>query len=66
MIGRVESYSPRKGYGFIMGDDGKKYFVPYCNVKTVSGSLAAGYAVTFNTGAGNKAYDVRFLYSWPR
>jgi len=50
MIGKVESYDAKKGYGFIRGDDGKRYFVPYVNVKTASGSLMAGYTVDFNTG----------------
>lgn len=61
MIGKVKTYDPKKGYGFITGDDGREYFVPYCNVKTASGSLSAGYTVEFNTGAGNKALNVRLL-----
>lgn len=61
MLGQVESYNPKKGYGFIRGDDGKKYFVPYCNVKTASGSLESGYTVDFNAGEGNKAFNVRYL-----
>ena len=61
MIGKVESYDAKKGYGFIRGDDGKRYFVPYINVKTRSGSLIAGYTVDFNTGDGNKAMNVRLL-----
>lgn len=61
MLGKVENYDPKKGYGFIRGDDGKKYFVPYCNVNTVSGILSAGYTVEFNIGQGNKAFNVRYL-----
>lgn len=65
MIGKVENYSPRKGYGFIMGDDGKRYYVSSGNIdknNIRSGQLASGYTVSFNTGkAGNKAYDVRYL-----
>ncbi len=51
----------KKGFGFISGDDGRDYFVPYCNVKTASGSLVAGYTVEFNTGDGNRAMNVRYL-----
>lgn len=61
MIGKVESYNPKKGFGFIRGDDGIKYFVPYCNISTPSGRLLPDYTVEFNTGAGNKAYNVRYL-----
>lgn len=61
MIGKVENYNPKKGYGFILGDDGRKYFVPYCNVKTASGSLSAGYTVEFSRGDGNRAMNVRLL-----
>ena len=61
MLGKVENYDPKKGYGFIHGDDGKKYFVPYCSVNTASGSLSAGYTVEFNTGEGNRAFNVRYL-----
>lgn len=65
MIGRVESYNPRKGYGFIMGDDGRRYYISSGNIdrnSIRSGSLVSGYGVIFNTGKiGNKAYDVRYL-----
>lgn len=61
MFGKVESYDTRKGYGFIRGDDNRRYFVPYCNVNTRSGGLLPGYSVEFNTGEGNKAFNVRLL-----
>lgn len=62
MLGKVESYSSKKGYGFIAGDDGRKYFVPYCNVRTRSGELIRGYQVEFNTEKiGNRAYNVRYI-----
>ena len=61
MIGKVEKYYPQRGFGFIIGDDGKKYFAPYCNVKTASKSLSAGYTVQFNIGSGNNALNVRLL-----
>ena len=65
MIGRVESYNPRKGYGFIQGDDGRRYYVSSGNINKNSirsGSLSSGYCVSFNTEKiGNKAYDVSYL-----
>jgi len=56
MLGKVESYNSKKGYGFIRGDDGLRYFVPYCNVKTRSGSLDAGYQVEFTGGRNERGY----------
>lgn len=56
MFGKVESYNPKKGFGFILGDDGLRYFVPYCNVKTASGSLGAGYQVEFTGGRNERGY----------
>lgn len=61
MIGKVEKYDRRRGFGFINGDDGKKYFVPYCSVKTQSGVLEPGCTVEFNVGEGNKALNVRYF-----
>ncbi len=56
MFGKVKMYDPKKGYGFILGDDGKDYFVPYCNVKTASGILEKGYGVKFNVGKNDRGY----------
>lgn len=64
MIGKVETYNSRRGFGFILGDDGKRYFVPYCNVKTASGALAGGYTVEFLAGRNEYGYvasNVRML-----
>ena len=62
MIGKVKTYDPKKGYGFITGDDGMEYFVPYVNIATQSKSLIAGCTVEFTRPAiGNKAYDVRYI-----
>ena len=61
MLGKVKRYDPKKGFGFIRGDDGREYFVPWCNVRTASKSLVAGYTVEFNTGDGNRAMNVRYL-----
>lgn len=61
MIGKVETYNSKRGFGFIQGDDGQRYFVSFCNVKTVSGGLLPGYTVEFSKGKGNRAENVRFL-----
>lgn len=65
MLGKVENYDPKKGYGFIRGDDGKRYYVSSGNIdrsSVRSKCLASGYSVSFNIGeVGNKAYDVRYL-----
>ncbi len=56
MLGKVKMYDSKKGYGFILGDDGNEYFVPYCNVKTASGSLEKGYGVEFSPGKNEHGY----------
>lgn len=64
MIGRVESYSDAKSYGFIRGDDGRKYYVSRGNIdknRIPSRVLHPGSTVEFYTGEGNKAFKVRYL-----
>ena len=64
MIGQVESYSDAKRYGFIRGDDGRKYYVSRGNIdknRVPSGVLHPGNTVEFNTGEGNKAFNVKYL-----
>lgn len=61
MLGKVFTYSSRKGWGFIYGDDGRRYYVSRGNVRTRSGSLTAGYAVEFSRGEGNRAVNVRYI-----
>lgn len=54
----------KKGYGFITGDDGIDYFVPYCNINTPSQSLDEGYTVEFSAGKNDRGYvasNVRLL-----
>lgn len=58
MLGQVKMYNPKKFYGFIHGDDGKDYFVPYCNIDLPSRSLSAGCTVEFNTGKNERGSDV--------
>lgn len=64
MMGKVESYSAAKNWGFIRGDDGRRYYVSRGNIdreRIPSGALSAGYGVEFSTGEGNKAINVRYL-----
>lgn len=49
-------YNQKKGFGFIYGDDGKDYFVPYCNIDIPSRSLSVGYTVEFTAGKNNRGY----------
>lgn len=59
MIGQVRTYSGKRGFGFITGDDGKDYFVPYCNINRESipsGNLSEGYTVEFTAGKNDKGY----------
>lgn len=56
MLGKVKMYDHKKGYDFISVDDGNEYFVPYCNVKTASGSLEKGYGVEFIAGRNDRGY----------
>ena len=58
--GKVRSFSPEKGYGFIQGDDGKSYFVHSTQIEG-GGHLVDGQTVSFSgepTPKGYKATNV--------
>lgn len=64
MMGKVESYSAAKNWGFIRGDDGRRYYVSRGNInreRVPSRALSAGCSVEFSTGEGNKALNVRYI-----
>lgn len=64
MMGKVESYSAAKNWGFIRGDDGRRYYISRGNInreRIPSGALNAGCSVEFNTREGNKAFNVRYI-----
>ncbi len=64
MIGKVESYSAAKNWGFIRGDDMRRYYVSKGNINRESipsRALSVGCSVEFSTGEGNKALNVRYI-----
>lgn len=52
MNGTVKWFDPRKGYGFILGEDGMDYFVHYTAIVQEEGfrTLRENAAVTFDAG----------------
>lgn len=61
--GTVKWFNARRGYGFILGEDGNDYFVHHSDIKMEGfRSLNTGQAVTFQIGEddskGKIAIDV--------
>lgn len=54
MIGIVKWFSADKGYGFIVGNDGKDVFVHSSQVQTESKSLIDGQKVSYDVEPGHK------------
>ena len=53
MEGTVKWFNPRKGYGFIEGEDGKDYFVHMSSIAE-GDSLDEGQKVTFDPEEGDR------------
>ena len=53
MTGKVKWFDSKKGYGFIIGEDGKEIFVHFSGiVKDGFKSLVEGEAVTYEIESG--------------
>lgn len=53
MTGTVKWYNFKKGYGFIVGEDGNDIFVHHTGIKH-GGKLTDGVAVTYDVEEGKK------------
>ena len=55
MKGTVKWFNSEKGYGFIVGEDGKDYFAHYSKIQAEGyKQLEQGQAVTFDVEEGPK------------
>jgi CspA family cold shock protein len=65
MEGKVKWFDPKKGYGFIVAEDGKEVFVHYTGiVKEGFKALTEGQIVSYEIGEGDKgvqAVNVQIL-----
>ncbi len=65
MNGKVKWFDSKKGYGFIIGEDGREIFVHFTGIaKDGFKSLEEGQAVEFEIGNGAKgeqAIDVKVV-----
>ena len=65
MEGKVKWFDSKKGYGFIIAEDGKEIFVHYTGiVKEGFKALTEGQYVTYEVGSGDKgeqAVNVQIL-----
>jgi len=54
VIGKVKWFDPKKGYGFILGPDGKDVFVHYSNIESDGfKTLNDGQSVEYNVASGH-------------
>lgn len=64
IYGRVETFDRQKRWGFIAGDDGRRYYVSSGSINVPSKTLDAGYSVVFTATCNNRGYraeDVSLL-----
>lgn len=59
-IGKVKWFDPKKGYGFIVGDEGQDVFVHYTSIQG-SGFrvLKDGEMVDYELAKGDKGFQAR-------
>lgn len=61
ILGKVKSFNPKTGYGFIVADDGREVFVHAVDVENYGQYLRSGHRVEFDirrVPKGWQAYDV--------
>ena len=65
MIGKVKWFDNKKGYGFILAEDGHEVFVHYTGIVSEGfKSLSEGQAVEYEIGSNDKgmqAVDVKVV-----
>lgn len=63
MTGTIKNVNTEKGFGFIMGEDGKEYFFHLSALKNVQiTSLQKGQEVTFEDAEGAKGPRAEDIY----
>lgn len=59
MEGRIKTYLPSKGYGFIEGDDGKSFFFHMQDFKSATAKIEENLFVAFEETATPKGYRAK-------
>ena len=55
MLGKVKWFNDKKGFGFISGEDGNDYFLPFSKInKEGFKTVSEGEEVTFDVEEGEK------------
>lgn len=59
-VGKVKWFDPKKGYGFIVGDEGQDVFVHYTSIQGDGfRALRDGETVAYELVEGEKGYQAR-------
>ena len=60
MLGNVKWFNNKKGYGFVIGEDGNEYFVHYTSINQGGfKSLKDGQAVSFVPNKSDKGLEAK-------
>ena len=65
MNGVIKWFNEKKGFGFILGDDGQEYFVHVSKLPPNCSAPKENDKVSFNpnvTVKGRQAFDVQFVW----